>query len=172
MNRSTSTRPIQAARRGISLMEVMLATVLLLAAVMALSQVAYLARRHAEGAEDRTQAQLFCQNIMQEILAGARPRARVSPEAFEGGAWVYMVDVAAVEGGAVEGGLLSKITVQVDRLKDDTGRLPTEDEIGGFRLVHWIRTAKSAVRSDEERGPEIETGDFQPRSGSDGLRVE
>ena len=69
---------------------------------------------------------------MQEILAGARPRARVSPEAFEGGAWVYMVDVEAVEGGAVEGAALSKITVQVDRLKDETGRLPTEDEIDGF----------------------------------------
>jgi Tfp pilus assembly protein PilV len=147
-----------------SLMEVMLATVLLLAAVMALSQVAYLARRHAAGAEDRTQAQLLCQNIMQEILAGARSRTRVSPEAFEGGAWVYMVDVEAVEGAT-----LSKVTVQVDRLKDETSRLPTEDEMTGFRLVHWMRARKSeAAMSDEGRGMEIETGDFHPMGETGG----
>jgi Tfp pilus assembly protein PilV len=137
----------------------MVATVLLLAAVMALSRVAFLARRHATGAEDRTQAQLFCQNILQEILAGARPLEPVSPEAFEGDAWVYMVDVETVEGVA-----LSKVTVQVERIKDESGRLPTEDEMEGFRLVRWMRTGKSATAmSGESRGAEIETGGSDSR---------
>jgi Tfp pilus assembly protein PilV len=138
----------------------MVATVLLLAAVMALSRVAFLARRHATGAEDRTQAQLFCQNILQEILAGARPLAPVSPEAFEGDAWVYRVDVETVEGAP-----LSKVTVQVERMKDESSRLPTEDEMEGFRLVRWMRTGELAgAKSDEGRGAEIEMG------GSDSMR--
>jgi Tfp pilus assembly protein PilV len=135
-------------RRGMSLMEVMLATVLLLAAVMALSRVAFLARRHAISAEDRTQAQLLCQNILQEVLAGARPLRNVSPEAFEGDNWVYMIDVESLEGTA-----LSKITVRVDRWKDRTGRLPTEDEMAGYQLVHWMRTGKPRTSSPDGNNP-------------------
>ncbi|MHB8862093.1 MAG: type IV pilus modification PilV family protein [Pirellulaceae bacterium] len=151
-------RAARAARRGMSLLEVMVATVLLLTAVMALSRVAYLARRHATGAADRTQAQLLCQNIMQEILAGARPLAPVSPESFEGNAWVFMVDVEAVPSAS-----LSKITVQVDRLEDETGRLPTEEEMGGFRLVQWMRSAKSPAETSEEGwGADADAGEETP----------
>ena len=95
---TTSRAPVAVPPAGISLLEVMLATVLLLAAVMALSRVAFLARRHAISAEDRSQAQLLCQNILQEVLAGARPLQNVSPEAFEGDNWVYMINVEGVEG--------------------------------------------------------------------------
>ena len=134
-------------RRGMSLLEVMLATVMLLATVMALSRVAFLAGVNAVGAEDRSQAQLLCQNILQEILAGARPMAEVSPEIFEGDNWVYMVAIEDVEG--LEGVSLARITVQVDRLPDETARLPTEDEMAGYRLVHWVRTGKQPVAGME-----------------------
>ena len=32
--------------------------------------------------------------------------------------------------------------MHVDRLEDETGRLPTEDEMAGYQLVHWMRTRK------------------------------
>lgn len=144
-------KAIRARRRGITLMEVMLSTVILLGAVMALSRVAFLARRHAEDAEDRSRAQLFCQNILQEVLAGVRAPQNVAPESFEGDQWVYMIDVEAVEGTE-----LSKITVRVDRLDDTetTGRLPTEDEMrAGYQLVHWMRTGQSSPEAPGATDP-------------------
>jgi hypothetical protein len=104
--------------------------------------------RHAISAEDRTQAQLLCQNILQEVLAGARPLQNVSPAAFEGDNWVYMIDVESLEGMT-----LSKITVRVDRWKDRTGRLPTEDEMAGYQLVHWMRTGKQPTSSPDGNNP-------------------
>jgi Tfp pilus assembly protein PilV len=133
------------ARRGMSLMEVMIATTLLLASVMALSQVAFVARRHAVGAEERTRAQEIAQNLMEEILAGARPAARVTPTPLEEDEqWVYMIQVEDVEGAP-----LARVTVQVDRIdeEDESARMPTEDEMGGFRLVHWVRAAPTAADS-------------------------
>lgn len=128
---------LRSARRGMSLLEVMIATTLLLASVMALSQVAFLARRHAAGTDERTRAQEMAQNIMEEILAGARPAARVMPTALEEDEqWVYMIQVEQVDNAP-----LTRVTVQIDRLDEDdeSARMPTEDEMGGFRLVHWVR---------------------------------
>ncbi len=127
-------------RRGMSLLEVMFAVTLLLACVMALSRVAYLARRHAVAAEDHSLEQTYCQNIIEELLAGVRPLSSVSPEAFEGGDWVYMVEVEGVDQSK-----LTKVTVTVDHLDDPEGTLPTEDEIGGFRLVRWLRAGQRVV---------------------------
>ena len=121
-----------------TLIEVMLATVMLLGCVMALSRVAFLARRHAAAAEDRTLAQTHCQNIMEELLAGIRPLRSVSPTAFEGGAWVYMVDVQPLDSAR-----LAQVSVTVERLEDPEGMLPTEDEMNGFRLVRWVRSGQS-----------------------------
>jgi len=121
-------------RRGMSLLEVMIATVLVLGSVMALSRLAFLARRNAARAEDRTLSQIHCQNIMEEMLAGVRPLQKVPPTAFEGEAWVYMVDVEPLEQTG-----LAKVAVTVDRLEDPDGLLPGEDEMGGYRLVRWIR---------------------------------
>ena len=66
----------------------MFATVIVLGSVMVLSRLAFLARRHAHNAEDRTLSQIHCQNIMDEILAGVRPLRAVTPTTFEGDNWV------------------------------------------------------------------------------------
>jgi hypothetical protein len=59
--------------------------------------------------------------------------------------------VEEVESG--EDARLSKIIVKVDRLKDESGRLPTEDEMGGYQLVHWMRNGKQPDINFDERGP-------------------
>ncbi len=145
----------RAHRRGMSLLEVMVATVMLLGCVMALSRLAFLARRHAVAAEDRTLSQTYCQNIMQELLSGVRPVSNVSPESFEGGEWVYLVNVETLEQSH-----LVQISVTVDRLEDPEGTLPTEDEIGGFRLVRWFRSGKHAT--DTFAAPDSETSSKRP----------
>ncbi len=131
-----------------SLIEVMLATVMLLGCVMALSRVAFLARRHAVAAEDRTLSQTYCQNIMQELLAGMRPLTNVSPQSFEGDEWVYMVDVENLDQSQ-----LVQVTVTVDRLDDPEGTVPTEDELNGYRLVRWLRSGENRSASASEKNP-------------------
>lgn len=140
-------RAAQRARRAITLLEVLMATALLLAAVMALSRLAFLARRHTIGAQDQTQSQLLCHNLMQEIVLGTRPAAKVAPTAFAGDEWVYSIEVDEVAGAA-----LSCVRVRVARLKDDSGTLPTAEEMGGFELVRWVRSGRAAGLEGEPSG--------------------
>jgi Tfp pilus assembly protein PilV len=134
-----------------------LATVMLLAGAMALAQTAYLARRHATGAEDRTQAQMHCQNIMQELLAGLRPLRKVSPQFMAEGPWLYAIDIEPVNVSTPSTlstpstpstlstrPALSRITVTVERSDEETASIPREDTMQGYRLVRWVRAAPSA----------------------------
>ena len=93
---SPGPRRAGARRRGMSLLEVMLSTAMLLASVMMLSRMAFLARKHAEGAEDRSTSQRYCQNVMEEMLAGVRPLQSVSPTLLEGDVWIYKIGRAHV----------------------------------------------------------------------------
>jgi hypothetical protein len=70
-------------RAGFSLMEVLVATTLLLGSMIVLSELAGLGRRHAESAQDYATAQLLCENKMSEILVGLAPLASVEAEPFE-----------------------------------------------------------------------------------------
>ncbi len=144
----SSTRPRgSASRRGTSLLEVMIATVMLMGCVMALSRVAFLARRHAHGAEDRSLSQIHCQNILEEIMAGVRPLQSAPPTAFEGDMWVYAVDVEEMKQAG-----LTQVAVTVDRLDDPEDPLPTEDDLVGYRLVRWVRSGDRKVEPDMLQG--------------------
>ncbi len=143
------------ARRGMTLLEVMLAIALLMGAVMALSRIAFLARRHAIASEDRTAAQLICQNVMQEILAGIRPLQNVSPTPAEDNEqFEYAVDVRPLAGTP-----LLVVAVTVARLPSEdelaaqpaqpTQSLTTSDEpLRGYRLIRWIRSGGRGVAGD------------------------
>lgn len=83
-----------ARRSGFSLMEVLLATSILLASLLVLSQMATVGRRHAEDAESLTIAQLLCQAKLNEVLIGAQPLASRSPTAIpEMPGWTYEIQV-------------------------------------------------------------------------------
>lgn len=135
-------RPLsaRAARRGgMSILEVMLATTMVLGCVMALSRVAFIAGKHATSAEDRSLAQIHCQNIMEELLAGIRPLREVSSKTFEGGAWIYMVEVETLDQAG-----LTRVAVTVDRVDEDETSVPSTRELEGYRLVRWVRTGQRA----------------------------
>jgi type II secretion system protein I len=134
-----------------TLLEVMVATAMVLASVMALSRVAFLARKHTHGAEDRSTAQMHCHNIMEEIACGVRPLQTVAPQEFEGDEWMFSVDVTALDRAG-----LAQVTVTVDRVEEEEGLMPTEDQLGGYRLVRWIRTGD---RTLDLEGTELEAGD-------------
>lgn len=63
--------------RGFSLIEVILATAILLGSVVVLSQLAGLGRTHAQNAQGLSQVQRICENTLNEVLLGIRPLAPV-----------------------------------------------------------------------------------------------
>jgi Tfp pilus assembly protein PilV len=88
-------RPVR--RPGFSLMEVLLATSILLACLVVLSQMATVGRQHAEDAESLTVAQLLCQAKLNEVLIGAQPLADQAPTAIpEVPGWTYEVQVQSL----------------------------------------------------------------------------
>ena len=60
-------------RQGFSLMEMLVATAILMVAVGVLTELADVGRQHARGAEDAATAERICQNVLDEVLCGARP---------------------------------------------------------------------------------------------------
>ena len=148
--RPHSRRPLsaRAARRhGMSILEVMLATTMVLGCVMALSRVAFIAGKHATSAEDRSLAQIHCQNIMEELLAGLRPLEPVEPQLLFGEQWYYAIDVEPLVGSQ-----LASIRVQVDRVDDDDAALPREDDFQGYQLVRWVRLGDRSLASVDAAG--------------------
>lgn len=69
-------------RAGFSLLEVMLATTVLLGSVIVLSHIAFVGTAHMDAAQQYATAQLVCQARMNEMLAGALPIEEVSNQAI------------------------------------------------------------------------------------------
>lgn len=134
-------------RRGMTLLEVMLATAMLLGSVMVMSRMAFLAGEHARGAEDRSMSQTYCRNIMEEMLAGTRPLQNASPALLEDDAWVYMVKVETLDEAD-----LMEVAVTVARLDDPDSTLPKEDDMQGYRLVRWVRGDDTETAGQDSGG--------------------
>lgn len=80
-------------RRGFSLMEVMLATSILLGSSIALIELATIGRKHANSAFDMNTAQLLCQAKMDEIAAGiASTKTAEDQEMLDNPGWFYSVE--------------------------------------------------------------------------------
>jgi len=81
-------------RRGFSLLEVLLATSILIGSAVVLLELATIGGRHASTARDLTKSQLICQSKLSEVLAHVAPiePVRAMPVDEEPG-WVYWIDV-------------------------------------------------------------------------------
>ena len=69
MRRRVSSNP----RSGFSLMEIILATAMLMGSVIVLARLAGMGRTQANRAELLSEAQLVCETTMTEIVLGIRP---------------------------------------------------------------------------------------------------
>lgn len=151
-------------RRGISLMEVILATALLMGSVVVLSRLVGMGRTQANKAEFQSEAQRLCENTIHEIMLGLRPlesiekaplRAisaagagrledRVANDDFTGmfgestadtnPRWLYSVRIAPVQDSPE----LTGLTVEVLQ----TGSLlrrPSQ-----FQLSRWVRSGTAS----------------------------
>ena len=124
-----------ARRGGFSLLEVLMATSILLGSIIVLNQLAGIGRRNAVAAEDLSTAQLLCQTKLNEILAGASPLDPVDGEPITGAdGWVYSLDLQPVESPAAQIG-----RVRLTRLNLTVSRETPQRERGArFTLVRWV----------------------------------
>lgn len=127
-------------RSGFSLMEVLLATSILLACLVVLGQMATVGRQHAEDAESLTAAQLLCQAKLNEILVGAVPvgsRAAASVPEMPG--WSCEVEVQTLQ----QYDLVSvRVTVAPEAAEDGTRRRGKQ-----FSLLRWMHDPTASARS-------------------------
>jgi type II secretory pathway pseudopilin PulG len=123
-------RPLR--RRGFSLLEVLLATGILIGSSIVLMQLATIGMQHASSARDRSHAQLICETKLNEIVAGIVPAETVRPVPCEDEpGWTYWVDVRPTERPGLvllEVGVAQELSPR--RLKNR------------FTLLRWIRDPK------------------------------
>jgi Tfp pilus assembly protein PilV len=125
-------------RFGFSLLEVMLATSILLACLIVLGELASVGRGHARDAEQLTIAQLVCRSRLNEILAGAAPlEAQAASEVLELPGWSCKVEVEPLGRYG-----LSSVTVTVVRVAPATSETPTATAGKSFSLTRWIRSSE------------------------------
>jgi len=126
------------ARAAFSLLEVLLATGILLGCVTILAELAAIGREHANSAHELATAHRLCANKLSELLSSAATVEEIEnlPLEEEEG-WVYSV---AVEATAQVGLAALRVTVARD---PSSGQRSRE-----FTLVRWILTPANAVFTD------------------------
>ena len=153
MRRPVSSNP----RSGFSLMEIILATAMLMGSVIVLARLAGMGRTQANRAELLSEAQLVCETTMTEIVLGIRPLDPVEnlpllpPENAQ--------PVAQTEEGSIFYQEQSPVNEQSARWKYSvsTGQVPEHPELEvvtvtvaenresgrlvRFSLTRWIRTS-------------------------------
>ena len=123
---------MSANRRGFSLMEVMLATGVLLGSSVALIELANLGRRQASRAYDLNEAQLLCQAKLDEMVAEIEPvKAAEEQELEDHPGWMYSVEIEPTRMRR-----LSAVKVSVFQEEHD-GNRPAR-----FTLVRWLNTGE------------------------------
>lgn len=101
-----------AVRRGLSLLEVILAIAIFGAALAVIGELVRIGNINATAARDLTDGQRLCSNLMNEIAAGAMPPTAVSVTSCpEDATWLYTV---AADTTDVEGLLAVTVTVEQD----------------------------------------------------------
>jgi prepilin-type N-terminal cleavage/methylation domain-containing protein len=127
-------------RSGFTLIEVILAMVILAAGLAMLGEITQLASRHATETRSEVQAQTLAASVMDQILAGAIEREGVAQQALEVDddiPWVYTIEIGT---SSIAG--VIPVTVIVEQ--DIEARLSPAK----FRLTRWtpetLETPESA----------------------------
>ena len=143
------------ARPGFSLLEVILASAVLLASSVILCQLLGIGREHAFRSEATTQAQILCQRTMNELLAGIVPFEPVADQEFPGDPeWSYSLDIEPLEGRKL---LRVSITVTEQTDSEPTTTQP-ESRPRSFRLVRWLRSRPELPQGHSSSQPVFSEG--------------
>jgi Tfp pilus assembly protein PilV len=137
-------------RRGVSLLEVLIATAMLFGAVVVLAELAQIGRRHAESAGERVAAQELCRQKLSEILLGLLPVSAASGPIEEAQGWVYQVEVEPLQDFAELDDLVRvRVTVEQDPQAPEMARRRTGRT---FQLTRWMRVPRGESQSSSMDG--------------------
>lgn len=156
LNRPVGRRLACGAREAFTLLEVILALVILGAALAIFGEVMHLANQSAADARAETQAQLIASSLMDEILAGSiddSPANRQPLDVDDDVSWVYSVSIGT---GTVEG--VYPLIVEVEQ--DVEAKFnPVK-----YRLVRWMSTTPEGNEADEEADADSQQQQSQQQS--------
>lgn len=136
---NAANRRVFTHRRGFSLVEIMLATALLMGCVVVLTELATIGRHHIQKGEKLAAAELICQSAMNEILTGAASVETVERRPVDGSpGWIISIDVLPLD---KRPGLAAlEIRVGEDR--------PEDEKATEFTLVRWIPDPEMPADTD------------------------
>lgn len=142
------------ARRGFSLLEVLLATTILLGAVVVLGELSRLALHNATAARNHTRGAELCARTMAEIVAGIRPAAATTEQPFlDEPTWRFAVELLPCDTPG-----LSCVEVKC-RQEVPENKRPIE-----VRLARWVRGGATSASAS----PTSEPGRSSPGGAGQG----
>jgi prepilin-type N-terminal cleavage/methylation domain-containing protein len=142
-------RRLRSGRAGFSLLEMMLATAVLLGCVVVLGELAGIGNQHVDDIAGLSLAEVICQSTLNEMLSGA-----AAVESFEGRAvpehagWTVSAEVTSTDRQGVA-------SLRVTAWYEDPQQVGAEQAPVGkhaFALVRWIRDPYSPVPGEENAG--------------------
>jgi type II secretory pathway pseudopilin PulG len=144
-------------RRGFSLLEVLLATGILIGSSIVLMELASIGMRHAASARDLSQAQLICQTKLNEIVAGVTPAETLRPMPCEDDPrWTYWVTVQPTDR---EGLMLLEVGVAQELIPNK--------QTNRFTLLRWVRAPREKVEGTIPSSPGLSaSGDVAQGGGA------
>ncbi len=147
-------------RRAFTLLEVILALVILAAALATFGEIMQLANRNALNARAETQAQILAESVMDQLLAGAIDVTQVSRQslATDGATpWLYSVNIGT---SALDGVQPVEVIVEQD--------LEPQFNPVKFRLLRWLPTYVETPETGGSAGGQQGGGAGQGSTGSAG----
>lgn len=124
----TRSAPHRRDRNGFSLLEVLLATSILVGAIAVLGELTRLGNRNARSARDEITAQLSCETKLNRLVAGIEPLDELTDRPLlDRPGWVYSIASLPLQQPGLK---LVEVTVRQD--------LPVERRPIEFRLSRWI----------------------------------
>jgi type II secretion system protein I len=146
----------QAARPGLSLLEVLVALTIFLLSLVAISRLVEMGGERALEARERVQAAQLCESKMNEVVAGVVPLQSQGDTPFdEDPDWVWSLDC---DQGAITN--LWNVTVKVSRQQGQGNRTPISVSLSQMLLDPSIRgnAYDAASGSSSSSGSSTSTG--------------
>ena len=137
---------LRKARRGLTLLEVMLAIAIFGLSLVAIGELIRIGSVSAAAARDLTEAQRLCNNVMAEVGSGITLPEATSDTPIEGSeGWLYTIESTPLE--EQDGMLKISVTVQQDPIQNAK---PAK-----FTLVRWM-TDPAATEAAQAAAAEAE----------------
>lgn len=127
-------------RHGFSLLEVLLATAILIGSTVVLLELVTIGNRHASSARDLSKSQMICQSKLNEILSGAMPVEAVRPTPLDlDPQWIYWVELQPAEQAGF-------VAVEVNAAFEPA----PQKQSSRFTLVRWMPDPRVASAPGEQ----------------------